>query len=366
MRMAVELRQQRTAERPTRPDLETLIHAATLAPSGDNTQPWRFVVDADRGTIEFHVDPTRDPSPMNAGQRMARIAIGAALENAVRTAQHNGWKATLEPPKPPALAMLRIHGDPSSGGEIEEVIRNRVTNRRVYDGRNLDPELLARLRSLAPELEGVTTHWIVSKERIIELASLIGKADAMMLGDPTMRRAFLKKVRFERPPDERVEDGLSLASLELSLVERRMLKLLRYLPNWFLTMAGMQTAFADKARQLVRSASGFCLIAAPDSSEETDLIVGRVVETAWLALTESGLAVQPMMSPMVLENVTDNGASKLIDAVGCEPLHGLRKVLRRCIPEIGEARPAFLLRFGKAPSPSGRTGRCFELCLERL
>src|SRR5262249_42555471 len=73
--------------------LAMLISAAVRAPSGDNTQPWRFKIDAKAGRITVAVDETRDPSPMNAGQRMARIAAGAALENILRTAQHNHWDA---------------------------------------------------------------------------------------------------------------------------------------------------------------------------------------------------------------------------------------------------------------------------------
>ena len=68
-------------------ELEALVAAASRAPSGDNTQPWRFVVDRARGLVTIAVDPRRDPSPMNAGQRMARIACGAALENLVQAAR---------------------------------------------------------------------------------------------------------------------------------------------------------------------------------------------------------------------------------------------------------------------------------------
>ena len=52
------------------PPIETLLAAAVHAPSGDNTQPWRFELDAGQGRIVLHLDPTRDPSPMNAGQRL--------------------------------------------------------------------------------------------------------------------------------------------------------------------------------------------------------------------------------------------------------------------------------------------------------
>ena len=88
--------------------LQKLVAAAAQAPSGDNTQPWRFVVDAAAETISLEVDQTRDPSPMNSGQRMARIAVGAALEGLLRTARGNGWTVELEKPPPPTLALLRL------------------------------------------------------------------------------------------------------------------------------------------------------------------------------------------------------------------------------------------------------------------
>src|SRR6266545_357605 len=87
---------------------ESLLAAACRAPSGDNTQPWRFIVDPDGGRVALQVDETRDPSPMNAGQRMARIAVGAVLENLLRAAEGHGWAAELELVSPPELAAVRL------------------------------------------------------------------------------------------------------------------------------------------------------------------------------------------------------------------------------------------------------------------
>ena len=71
--------------------IDTLVRAATLAPSGDNTQPWSLEVNEEARRLAFFVNETRDRSPMNAGQRMARIAIGSAVENVLQAAKHNGW-----------------------------------------------------------------------------------------------------------------------------------------------------------------------------------------------------------------------------------------------------------------------------------
>jgi nitroreductase len=337
--------------------IETMLGAAVQAPSGDNTQPWRFVLDREQEQITFYLDETRDPSPMNAGQRMARIALGAAIENVLRTAKKNSRDAELELRTPPALAIIRLQSAMERTCAAEETIGSRVTNRRLYDGRPLASEIQERLRHDTPVLEGVRTHWITPRERIHELAHLIGRADALMLGDLSIRRAFLNNIRFDLPAAAAVPEGLSLASLELSAADRLALRMMPRVPDWLLKCCGVKQVFAGKACKLVESASGLCLIVAPDAAESTDLLVGRAMQRAWLALTAEGLAAQPMMSLLVLENLCDNGSSSQIAAIGQDTLHRLREDLRTSVPEIGDGRPAFLLRFGFASLPSGRTGR---------
>jgi hypothetical protein len=81
------------------------------------------------------------------------------------------------------------------------------------------------------------------------------------------------------------------------------------------------------------------------------------MQRAWLALTEEGLAAQPMMSLLVLENALEHGPPVLVAALGRDRVSALGEQLRSLVPEIGPGRPAFLLRFGYAPAPGGRTGR---------
>jgi hypothetical protein len=232
-----------------------------------------------------------------------------------------------------------------------------VTNRRPYEARPVPGEDLEALKRETPVLERVATHWIVDQGRLAALAGLIGQADARMFGEPSMRRAFLSQVRFDAPPAEPVAEGLSLASLELTAGDRVALRLMRRIPDWFLKVAGARRVFEAKAQQLVTNASGLCLVVAPDRSEPTDLVVGRAMERAWLALTARGMAVQPMMSLPVLENALDHGSPALISALGRDRLTWLAAEFRTLVPEVGSGRPGFLMRFGFAPGPTGRTGR---------
>ncbi|WP_435006756.1 hypothetical protein P12x_004246 [Tundrisphaera lichenicola] len=337
--------------------LSRILHSAMSAPSGDNTQPIRYRVDEGSRTIALVLDPSRDPSPMNSGQRMARMAAGASLENVIQAARSMGLSVDWQPSEGEVVAVVQIAGEPDKTAPDEAIPRLRVTNRRLYDRRTIADDLLARLSRASGPIDGVTTHWIVDRGRLDALAELIGRADGVMFGNASMRRAFLASVRFDQLPDATVEEGLSFDSIEATAPERIALRTMKGLPDRILPRMGIARVFAGKARQLVRSASGLCLIVAPDGHAATDLIVGRALQQSWLALAEEGLATQPMMSLPVLENVEDNGSPGLRKELGIERLASLRRDFRALAPEIGERRPAWLLRFGYASPPSGRTGR---------
>lgn len=341
---------------PAREGLEALVAAAIRAPSGDNMQPWRFSVDAESGRIALFVDSERDLSPMNAGQRMARISIGAAVENLLRTAKASGWSAEREEPALPALATVAVRVGEGPVRPVE-AIRARVTNRRVYESRPVPQEVLARLAGQTPAAEGASTHWITDPERLASFSSLLSRSDTALFTEPSTRHAFLANVRFDRPASEEVEDGLCLDSLELPSLDRKALGLARLAPDAMWKIPAASRPYARHVQRLIESASGLCLIVAREEGEQADLDVGSALQRAWLALTEEGLAAQPMMSLVVLENIQDHGRERTLVPATRRQAAALRKEFRDLAPEIGEGRPGFLLRFGYAPAPTARTGR---------
>ena len=335
--------------------MDTLLGAASRAPSGDNTQPTRFTVDGD--SIAFDIDPSRDPSPMNAGQRMARIAVGAALENLLIAASALGFATELDATPAPHLARVRLRGEANPQAEIAPELLERTTNRRPYDARPLPAETLSRLAAKTPKLEDVFTHWITDGDRLKAIAATIGQGDGLMFGEPRMRRAFFENVRFDRPPGEAVDEGLSLNSLELTAADRVALRVMRRVPDPVLKLGRASAVFQGKARQLIVSSSGLVVISAGSRGETTDINVGRALQRAWLALTAAGLAAQPMMSIPVLANALDHGDDRLRSTLGETRVTTIVDTFRRLVPELGDRGPAWLMRFGNAPPPTGRTGR---------
>jgi hypothetical protein len=332
---------------------KTLISAAMLAPSGDNMQPWRFEIDERGASLTICVDEARDPSPMNAGQRMSRVACGAAIENIVQTARYNKWEVFIETHEDPFIvATFGIKTRSSQVGQIPDAIKHRHTNRRLYD-RQVLPDSFGSQWQVAFETENdVAVSWVTKPDVIRNIANAVGQADAAMFGRPAFFKAFLSNVRFDLPFDAPAEEGLCTGALELLALERRVLPLLSRAPNAILRSALMRRSFQVKAERLVKSASGLCLIDRRNTELGTDVQIGRLMERCWLHLTEAGYHVQPMMSIPVLVNA---------DAAGTGSKDSISRLLGdsavRAFESITERLPAAILRFGHGPAATARTGR---------
>lgn len=336
--------------------IDTLLEAAVLAPSGDNTQPWQFAVDRENRTISVEVDPARDPSPMNAGQRMAWIAVGAAVENMVQTADHHGWKYQLAESSESNRVIFQLQSHAASGALPAPVV-DRLTNRQVYRRGEIPPEVLMRLQEAVGQQQDVACSWIVDQPTRDALTRLIARGDALMFGAKVMRDAFLANVRFDQPANAVVDQGLALGTLGVSAVEQRLLKLLRYVPDGVLHPLGGRRVFASTATRLAQSASGLCVLGAGEGSPASGIAVGRVWQRAWLALTAEGLAAQPMMSLCVLQNVQENAEPAIRNQIGQRQLEVLLEDLRRFCDQHEISRLDALMRFGFAQPPTTRAGR---------
>ena len=338
--------------------LDTLLEAAILAPSGDNLQPWRFHVDCEHRAITLDVDPDRDPSPMNAGQRMSRISLGAALENMVRTAEHHGWGYEIQESSGPGLVTFSVAKD-TGPAMIEPLLYARVTNRRVYDGTELPNDLLQRLSGPGRELPSVRVTVITDRSRRSRFVELIAKADALMLTNHKIRAAFLANVRFDVAPNAKVTEGLSLGSLEVSASDRAFLRLMKSwsIPDRLLRMLGARSTFARVARKLAGSASGFCVVTALDRGPMIDIQTGRAWQDKWLAFTHEGLFAQPMMSLLVLQNILEVEAPDFFSCSDREVASELVGSFQKLANGSSEGYPAAMMRFGFAASPQTRVGR---------
>ena len=70
-----------------------IIHYATLAPSGHNTQPWKFSIK--NNSILIYPDYSRRLPIVDPDDHALFISLGCALENLIIAANHMGYSAKV-------------------------------------------------------------------------------------------------------------------------------------------------------------------------------------------------------------------------------------------------------------------------------
>lgn len=338
------------------PHVERILDAAHIAPSHDNMQPWRFVAEGE--VVSFLVDHERDRSPANAEGRTARIAVGAALECALLRAGRMGSAVRFEAPRP--SAAVTIHLAPAKRViEPDKALVRRETNRRLYDARPIDDATFKWLTEATPPLDAAKTLWY-GRERVRTLGPILEEGDEVLYEQARTREGALRGLRFDVRDREEVPQGLSIGALELTQADRMALDAMRHTPQDRLAAMGAFKKMGARARRLVESASGVCIVATTATDPASDVTVGRCMQRAWLALTRRGLVAQPMTSVLQLDAILDidqraGGGATTVDP---QRAGAVVSAFRGAFPGVERgARIAMLMRFGWAPASTSRVRR---------
>ena len=152
------------------PELEQILEAGNNAPSGENCQPWHFVV---RGlAIEVHLLPERDQSAYSWGQRAAYLANGAAIENMVIAASAEQYHTNVtyfpDPTDKWHVATITLVKDQFCAPDaLAAYTGTRISNRKTYKKESLSSEE-RKAFSVAASKVGNSSFALAEKREDIE------------------------------------------------------------------------------------------------------------------------------------------------------------------------------------------------------
>ena len=172
--------------------LRALVALAALAPSGHNTQPWRFRIAGD--TIELCADRTRALPVVDPHDRALVISCGAALGTlraAIRADGHIAEIARLPDRRDPdLLARVRLgasHLPTRVDLARRDAIARRHTSRRAFETREVPATVLSTLQQLARS-EGASLRQVTAFDEKHRVADLVAEGDRRQASDPAFRR----------------------------------------------------------------------------------------------------------------------------------------------------------------------------------
>jgi len=274
---------------------EKILHAAVQAPSGSNSQPWRFEVS------EMHLSvvalPERDHPLLNVAHRGTWLAHGALIENIAVAAGHFGYRAEISIPEnfstSRRTAVIRFE---KSAGKSEEDLYDaiffRATNRKPYHNTELAPIDREALLEAGNAYSGVRCAFVEDRARRKVLGEAGSINEIVMLEHKPLHALFFKEIVWSEREEKERGGGLFAPTMELAPPERFMLK--NAFRHWGMmkiaSALGMARMIAKKNAATYATGSAMGALLVPDS-DRAFLHAGRALERIWLSATHRGMSM---------------------------------------------------------------------------
>lgn len=262
-----------------------MIGRAVQAPSGHNTQPWRFRLTG--SGIELRADRARALRVNDPDDRELVISCGCALMNLRAAAAAAGWGVETElfprSGEPDLLARLS-RGDPASAAPEEaalaEFIEHRRTCRRTFAAREVDPTAIDRLIAAA-ESEDAWLRPLTTGEARGRAAELIAEGDAAQWCDPDWRRELAAWMR-----PRRRGDGLAMPALAVPLA------------RWVVRSFDLGGRLAANDRGLAQDSPLLAVLGTEQDGPRQRLVAGQALQRMLLVACGHGLQASYLNQPV--------------------------------------------------------------------
>lgn len=343
-------------------ELRAILDLARWAPSGDNTQPWRFEpLDPLRFAIHGH--DTRDWCVYDLDGSASQIALGALMETIAIAASTRGFGAVFER-RPNCLEtnpVIDVHLVPDEGlapDGLAEVITRRVTQRRPFATR---PLTVGQKRALEDSVgDGYKVLWLESAGERWSMAKLLFRSAHIRLTIPEayeVHRSIIEwdaSASVDRIPDRAV--GLDPVGIALMRWGMKSWRRVDFLNRWF---AGTWLPRLQLDLLPGYRCAAHALIVSRVALDGIDayLDAGRAVQRFWLAATAEGLQFQPEMTPLIFARYDREGRRFSTVDAALREAHSVHVGMNTLFPAKAVEAGAFLCRVGEGGRPGARSTR---------
>ena len=256
--------------------LKFLIRYAILAPSGHNSQPWKFAIEGRQ--IHILPDYLRVRKTVDPENRELYIALGAAAKNLELAANNFGMMFETRLAEGKIVFDFKEGKTTRSNKELFEAIVKRNTNRNEYLKKEVEKEKLGKLK----EIEGESSWVEIFDQRGQKqnLAKLVYEAALVWYKS----RDLMEELReWLREDVEVAGDGLPTGVLNLYKVATEV--------KYMFSGDGEEAkARAERDKELVLNSPVLAVVVSKNDTVEEWIDAGKVYEQLALELTKMGLS----------------------------------------------------------------------------
>lgn len=338
-----------------------VLELARWAPSGDNTQPWRFEIVDDR-RVSVHGHDTRDWCVYDLEGRASQISLGALLESIRIAASGQGMRVSVSrrsgtSDARPVFDLVFDDSDAEPDPRLR-YLTTRAVQRRPLSARRLEASDRQALEAVLSA--GYSVRWVESRAEKLAFARLMFSSALVRL---TCQEAFEVHRRVIEWGTAYSDDKLPEYAIGVDRMTGRLMRwamqdwsrvrfLNRYLAGTWLPRLQLDLVPA------MACGAHFVLLAERAPTTLDDFVaVGGELQRFWLEAERLGIRLQPESTPLIFTDYVRRGIAFTSDA---RPLRQASAVARRLRALIGDAaldRAVFMGRLGYGPPARARSHR---------
>ena len=342
----------------SRETLLEILNLARWAPSGDNTQPWRFEILAD-DHVAVRGNDTREWCLYDMDGRASQMAHGALLETlriaATRFGLRAEWNWRSETPEDAPVYDVKLVPEADMAVDpLYSSITTRTVQRRMMQRAPLAPSVGQALR-LAPG-EGYSVRLIEPTEERLKVARLLWTSARVRLICPEAFDVHREIIEWgatfskDRIPERAVGvDPLTARLMQWAMKSwKRVDALNRYAFGTVAprVMLDFLPAYACAAHVLIERHTF------PASLPEF-VDAGRAMQRVWLTAASQGLHLQPQMTPLIFGWYASEGRAVSDD----EQVNAAMREVGAQVDRMLGGKGVFFCRVGESGVPVSRSIR---------
>ena len=283
---------------------KAILDLARWAPSGDNTQPWRFEIVA-ANHVAVHGCDTRSYCIYDLDGHSSQLAIGGLLESIRIAASIHGLHAQIvrraNAPDTAPVFDVYLNGDAAiRSSKLAVFLDKRRVQRRALRTRPLNPAEKFALEASVDK--GYRVHWLeglAPRWRAVRLLWFNARLRLTLPEAYQVHRSIIEwNARFseDRIPDQAL--GASALTVRLMRFALQSWPRVKFLNTWL----GGTIAPRIELELIPGLACGahFLISARTPCATIDDYVAGGgAMQRFWLTATSLGLQLQPEMTPLI-------------------------------------------------------------------
>lgn len=180
---------------------------ASKAPSGHNTQPWKFHITNSTITVVPNLEVALPV--VDGNNRELFISLGCAAENLCIAASYFGYTTHIIECSMEAIILELTKNDLTIEDPLFHQIEKRQTNRNIYNGYKISNGILQQLQSI-PKENGVQFYFTeIATPFADTITEYIMKGNEIQMADIAFKNELLSWMRFNKKQVEATHNGLS-------------------------------------------------------------------------------------------------------------------------------------------------------------